>query len=117
MQVGSFLSSQHELRSCVVARTTRGPVRAFTAFSFSKHPLLRPYTPRINHESGIKDVTRAAAASSSSFPTGPASDEYLKLRQADDVYLVSSQEYVNPTELWNADNDERCVFVWGRSMG
>jgi hypothetical protein len=65
----------------------------------------------------MEDGIRRAAASSSPLPSDPASDEYLKLEKASDVYLVSAQKEVKLTDLWNAENDERCVFVWGRSMG
>jgi hypothetical protein len=65
----------------------------------------------------MEDDIRRAAAASSPFPSDPASDEYVKLEKASDVYLVSAQKEVKLTELWNAENDERCVFVWGRSMG
>lgn len=43
-----------------------------------------------------------------------ASDKYERLKETE-VFLVSEQERVVPTELWSGDD---VVFVvWGRSMG
>lgn len=41
--------------------------------------------------------------------------EYEGLSSCDEVYLVSTQSKIVPTELWN--ENERAVLLLGRSMG
>lgn len=41
--------------------------------------------------------------------------EYEGLSLCDEVYLVSTQSKIVPTELWN--ENERAVLLLGRSMG
>lgn len=42
-------------------------------------------------------------------------EAYEGLSVCDDVYLVSTQSKIVPTELWN--HNERAVLLLGRSMG
>lgn len=102
-------------KPCAITRSR--PIRANPLLFLPERPFLTSCPPRIKRENGMEDGIRRSAASSSPFPSNPPSDEYVKLEQASDVYLVSAQKEVKLTELWNSENDERCVFVWGRSMG